>query len=191
MYPGFARPHVTRASRRSPSGSRRSPAPRRATPAASPRASSRCADACPSVEQAHPRRHRRPARLRARAGRVPREIIAMKKRRRVALGTSSRSCSRTATPMRFQIQEMARAERMLTDEAIQTELDIYNPLIPEAGQLSATLFVELTTEAELRGVAPQARGHRALCGAAGRRGGRGCRGDGRAGRPGGRPRGAA
>ena len=48
--------------------------------------------------------------------------------------------------VRFQIQEMARAERMLTDEAIQTELDIYNPLIPEPGQLSATMFIELTSK---------------------------------------------
>jgi hypothetical protein len=39
---------------------------------------------------------------------------------------------------------------MLTDEAIQTELDIYNPLVPEPGRLAATLFVELTSDAELR-----------------------------------------
>ena len=51
--------------------------------------------------------------------------------------------------MRFQIQEMARAERMLSDEKIQAELDVYNPLIPEPGQLSATLFVELTSKEEL------------------------------------------
>src|SRR5439155_13213199 len=44
----------------------------------------------------------------------------------------------------------ARAERMLRDEQIQDELDIYNPLIPDAGELSATLFVELTTQDELR-----------------------------------------
>ncbi|HYF44712.1 MAG TPA: DUF3501 family protein, partial [Acidimicrobiales bacterium] len=36
-----------------------------------------------------------------------------------------------------------------TDEGIQTELDIYNPLIPAAGQVSATLFVELTDKAQL------------------------------------------
>lgn len=52
--------------------------------------------------------------------------------------------------VRFQIQEMARAERILTDEGIQAELDVYNPLIPQPGQLSATVFLELTTEAELR-----------------------------------------
>jgi len=51
--------------------------------------------------------------------------------------------------IRFQIQEMARAEKLLTDEAIQTELDVYNPLIPAPGCLSATLFIELTSKADL------------------------------------------
>jgi hypothetical protein len=44
---------------------------------------------------------------------------------------------------------MARAERMLTDDQIQAELDTYNPLIPEPGQLSATLFIELVSKEEL------------------------------------------
>ena len=51
--------------------------------------------------------------------------------------------------MRFQIQEMARAEKILSDEAIQHEIDTYNALIPEPGQLSATLFLELTSKMEL------------------------------------------
>jgi hypothetical protein len=37
----------------------------------------------------------------------------------------------------------------LSDDAIQTELDIYNPLIPEAGSLAATMFIELTSKDEL------------------------------------------
>lgn len=52
--------------------------------------------------------------------------------------------------VRFQIQEMARVERMTSDDQIQAELDVYNPLIPGPGELSATLFVELTDEASLR-----------------------------------------
>jgi hypothetical protein len=45
---------------------------------------------------------------------------------------------------------MARAERMMTDEQIQGELDIYNALLPTESELSATMFIELTTEEELR-----------------------------------------
>jgi len=49
-----------------------------------------------------------------------------------------------------QIHEMARAERILTDEGLQVQLDTYNPLIPDPGTLSATMLIELTDEWELR-----------------------------------------
>lgn len=78
------------------------------------------------------------------------EIIALKKRRRIAVGPFVTLLFENRDTIRFQIQEMARAEKLITDEAIQAELDVYNPLIPEAGHLCATLFVELTSEGELR-----------------------------------------
>ena len=78
------------------------------------------------------------------------QVIALKKRRRVHLGTFVTLLFENRDTIRFQIQEMARIERLLSDEAIQGELDAYNPLIPEPGQLSATLFLELTTDAQLR-----------------------------------------
>ena len=77
-------------------------------------------------------------------------IIALKKRRRVGVGPVVTLVFENHDTIRFQIQEMARAERMLRDEQIQTELDIYNPLIPGPGELSATLFIELTSEDQLR-----------------------------------------
>ena len=77
-------------------------------------------------------------------------VIELKKQRRVAVGPVVTLVFENQDTIRFQIQEMARAERMLTDEQIQGELDVYNPLIPEPGHLSATLFIELTTEADLR-----------------------------------------
>jgi hypothetical protein len=78
------------------------------------------------------------------------EVIALKKRRRVHLGDVVTLLFENRDTIRFQIQEMARVEKLITDEAIQGELDTYNPLIPVPGQLSATLFLELTTDAELR-----------------------------------------
>jgi len=77
-------------------------------------------------------------------------VIDLKQRRRVAVGPLVSLVFENRDTVRFQVQEMARAERMLTDAAIQGELDVYNPLIPEQGHLSATLFLELTTPAELR-----------------------------------------
>lgn len=81
---------------------------------------------------------------------VRREVIALKKLRRLEIGPIVSVVLENQTTVRFQIQEMVRAERMLTDEQVQQELDIYNPLIPGPGELSMTLFVELTSEAELR-----------------------------------------
>src|SRR5204862_303459 len=59
--------------------------------------------------------------------------------------------------MRFQVQEMARAERMLTDDAIAGEDSTYNELIPDPGELSATLFIELTSDELLREWLPKMR----------------------------------
>jgi hypothetical protein len=71
------------------------------------------------------------------------EIIALKKRRRIALGDLVTVVFENAATMRFQIQEMARAERMLRDEQIAYELETYNQLVPDTGELSATLFIEI------------------------------------------------
>ena len=65
--------------------------------------------------------------------------------------------------MRFQVQEMARAEKMVTDEQIQHELDVYNRLLPAPGELSATLFLELTSEEELRTWLPRLVGVERAC----------------------------
>jgi hypothetical protein len=78
------------------------------------------------------------------------QVIALKKRRRVHVGPFVTIVFENRDTIRFQIQEMARVERLMTDEAIQTELDIYNPLIPEPGSVAATLFIELTEEDQLR-----------------------------------------
>jgi hypothetical protein len=82
-------------------------------------------------------------------------VIALKRRRRVAVGPVVTVVFENRETVRFQIQEMARAERMLTDEAIQTELDIYNPLVPDPGHLACTLFIELTSDRQLRDWLPK------------------------------------
>ena len=78
------------------------------------------------------------------------EIIALKKRRRVHVGPFMTVVFENRDTIRFQIQEMARVEKLITDEAIETELRTYNPLVPEPGELAATLFIELTSDPELR-----------------------------------------
>jgi len=78
------------------------------------------------------------------------EVIDLKKRRRVHVGPVLTLLFENATTIRFQVQEMARAEKIATDDAIQAELDMYNPLVPEPGNLAATLFLELINDEQLR-----------------------------------------
>ncbi len=44
--------------------------------------------------------------------------------------------------MRYQVQEMLRAERIFEAEAIAEELAAYNPLIPDGTNLKATMMLE-------------------------------------------------
>ena len=77
------------------------------------------------------------------------EIIELKRRRRVQLGTVVTLMFENRATMQSQIHEMMRAEKVVRDEQILEDLHAYNPLIPEAGQLSATLFIELTTPEQM------------------------------------------
>lgn len=76
-------------------------------------------------------------------------IIAMKAKRRIQLGPIMALTFENTETMRFQIQEMARVERLTTDEALNAELAVYNELIPGENELVATLFLELTDKAAL------------------------------------------
>lgn len=84
-----------------------------------------------------------------------REVIALKRRRRVPLGDVVTLVFENSQTVRFQIQEMARAKKLVRDDAIETELRVYNPLIPEPGQLCATLFIELTSKEALMAWLPE------------------------------------
>jgi hypothetical protein len=94
------------------------------------------------------------------------KVIAMKKNRRVALGPIMTLVFECLDTVRFQVQEMARVEKIISDEAIQTELDIYNRLLPAPGELSATLLIELTTEEDLREWLPKLVGIETMVGVA-------------------------
>ena len=58
-------------------------------------------------------------------------VNALKKKRRVAVGPFVTLVFENRDTIRFQIQEMARVEKLYSDEAILHELDTYNPLIPD------------------------------------------------------------
>ena len=77
-------------------------------------------------------------------------IIETKRRRRIEMGTVVTVMFESRDTMWYQIHEMLRAERVISDEGVIDELRAYNPLIPEAGQLCATIFIELTSDTAMR-----------------------------------------
>ena len=70
-------------------------------------------------------------------------VIEEKKNRRFSVSDELSIVFENHTTVLFQIQEMLRTERITREAAIQHEIDTYNDLIPAAGELSATLFVEI------------------------------------------------
>ena len=75
---------------------------------------------------------------------IRQKIITLKKRRRIAVGDLVTLIFENRETILFQIQEMVRTERIFAPEKIQEEIDVYNALLPEAEELSATLFIEIT-----------------------------------------------
>lgn len=84
-----------------------------------------------------------------------RRIIGVKKFRRVSVGPHVTAVFENRETIRFQIQEMTRAEGIAEPEKIDEEIATYNTLLPAPGELSATVFLEYTSEEELRTVMPR------------------------------------
>lgn len=78
------------------------------------------------------------------------DIIDKKKRRRIALGDRVSLVFENRDTVAFQIQEMLRAERISDLDKVREEIDVYNELIPDRDELSATLFLEIEDQAHLR-----------------------------------------
>ncbi len=76
-------------------------------------------------------------------------VIELKRKRRVSVGPLVTLVFENRTTVICQIEEMCRAEALQTPEKIAEEVGVYNELIPDAGEVSATLFVELTDQATL------------------------------------------
>jgi hypothetical protein len=70
-------------------------------------------------------------------------IINDKKERRVIVCDEISVVFENHDTALFQIQEMLRTERITKEASILHELETYNELVPDDGQLSATMFVEI------------------------------------------------
>lgn len=76
------------------------------------------------------------------------EIILHKKVRSVQLGNHMTLLFEDEMTVRYQVQEMLRIEKIFEEEGIQSELDAYNPLLPDGSNFKATMLIEYANEAE-------------------------------------------
>jgi hypothetical protein len=82
-------------------------------------------------------------------------IIELKRRRRVHVGDRVTLVFENRDTLRFQIEEMLRAEGIVGDAGIQAELDVYNALMPDESSLSATLFLEIPRDEDAKVALPR------------------------------------
>jgi hypothetical protein len=76
------------------------------------------------------------------------QVIEHKKIRNVQLGNHLSLLFEDEVTLRYQVQEMLRIEKIFEEEGIQSELDAYNPLVPDGSNFKATMLIEYTNEVE-------------------------------------------
>jgi hypothetical protein len=75
-------------------------------------------------------------------------VMAHKHNRKVHLGEHITLLFEDELTIRYQIQEMLRAERIFEEAGIVEELEAYNPLIPDGSNWKVTMLIEYPDESE-------------------------------------------
>ena len=81
-----------------------------------------------------------------------REIIELKRHRRVSVGRYLTFVFENRETVWFQIQEMVRAERLVDAARIAEEVEVYNTLLPGPGELAATMLIEISETPQIKPV---------------------------------------
>ncbi|HTN52866.1 MAG TPA: DUF3501 family protein [Anaeromyxobacter sp.] len=76
-------------------------------------------------------------------GEIRPAVIEAKRLRRVTVGGVLTFLFENTATIRYQIQEMVRAERMTREEDIRHELETYNELLGGTGELGVSLLIEI------------------------------------------------
>ena len=77
-------------------------------------------------------------------------LITYKRTRRVAVGDRLSLVFEDRATVWYQTQEMLWVEHITDLDAIRAELDVYNALLPDDGELAATLLIELRESERMR-----------------------------------------
>jgi hypothetical protein len=74
---------------------------------------------------------------------IRQRVMKEKEDRRIHLGPHLTFLFETHATIRYQVQEMMRAEQIVREADIQHELDTYNELLGATGELGCTLLIEI------------------------------------------------
>lgn len=77
-------------------------------------------------------------------------VMAHKKNRTLPLGGSVTLIFEDELTVRYQVQEMLRAERIFEEAGIDEELGAYNPLVPDGSNWKVTMMIEYPDVEERR-----------------------------------------
>ncbi|MBN8734794.1 MAG: DUF3501 family protein [Xanthomonadales bacterium] len=69
-------------------------------------------------------------------------VLAHKRDRKIRIGKHVTLLFEDRLTIQYQVQEMLRTEKIFEPEGIAEELGAYNPLIPDGGNLKATMLIE-------------------------------------------------
>ena len=75
---------------------------------------------------------------------IQKSVLKQKQPRRIHLGEYLTFLFENPETIRYQIQEMMRAEHIVKEEAILHEIETYNELIGKNGELGCVLLIEIT-----------------------------------------------
>jgi hypothetical protein len=78
-----------------------------------------------------------------------RQVIELKRERRISVGDQVTLVFENRDTVRGVIEEVLRAERIEASDRIAEELETFNALLPGEGELTATLYLEITDPAEM------------------------------------------
>jgi hypothetical protein len=78
------------------------------------------------------------------------KVIEHKKTRKVFLGEHLMLDFEDELTIRYQVQEMLRAEKIFEEQGINDELEAYNPLVPDGRNFKATMLLEYPDVEERR-----------------------------------------
>ncbi len=76
------------------------------------------------------------------------QVMAVKGVRRIHVGPHLTFLFENRDTVRYQVQEMMRTEQIVREKDIQHELDTYNELLGDDGELGCTLLIEIDDEQE-------------------------------------------